>query len=291
LRQALYHGQASLATGLVLGVLAVTAACGGGVAAAGPAPASAPAAAPAPVVSLDAVAPRFVPGEAMTFEVTFRGIEGGRARVAVGAPTLVDGRRVLALRASAESAGLVATFKEMRDDLTTWIDADSALPLRTESDANITGKAVQVKAVFAADRASAELEITRGEKTRTVKRVLPPAEVYDPLGALLVMRGLDAPDGARAVFYTLGGQRLWRTELTVAGREELRGPLGRFACVRLEGVSTRLATNLKDDTRKPPRRFSVWISDDARRLPLRITAHTELGDVNVIATSYEAPAP
>src|SRR4051812_45529434 len=78
---------------------------------------SAAAAAASPPVSLDDVKPRFFPGESITWEVTFRGIEGGRARMAVGQPSLVDGRHVLPLRAQAESSGLLAVVKSFHDDV------------------------------------------------------------------------------------------------------------------------------------------------------------------------------
>jgi hypothetical protein len=253
-----------------------------------PGPARSSATAP---VSLAEIAPLFFAGESMTFEVSFAGLEGARARVAIGAPALVDGRRVLAMRAEAESSGVVATFREMHDHLSTWIDADSAVPLRWSSDANITGKPLAVDATYAQGGGSAELVIKREGGSRTTTRRFPDgAEVYDPLGALLVLRAWSPAPGATARFYTLGGQRLWRADLTAVATETVKTGLGRFECLRLDGVAVRLSPSLAEDQSKPPRHFSVWIAGGARRLPVKITAKTELGDVAVVATSYDAPA-
>ncbi len=242
-------------------------------------------------VSLAGVAPFFVAGESMTWEVTFRGIEGGRARVAIGAPVVVDGRRVLALSAEAESSGLLAAVKEIRDDQRAWIDADTGAPVRSESEANTSGKLIKVQTVFTPDGKSAALAIQIGAgAARKMVRKLPDGGVYDPLGVLLVMRAWRAPVGARTGFYTLGGQRLWRTQLTVEGVEELRTPLGKSMTVKLTGVSTRLHASGQIDASKPPRKFTVWVTDDERRIPVKIRAHTELGDLDVTATSYDVPA-
>jgi hypothetical protein len=148
-----------------------------------------------------------------------------------------------------------------------------------------------VVTAFAPDGGSADLDIERDGKQRKLKRKLPETGVYDPLGVLLVMRAWRAPVGTRTEFYTLGGQRLWRTELTALGAEELRTPLGKTMATKLSGVSTRLHASGQVDASKPPRRFTVWVSDDERRIPVKIRAHTELGDLDVTATSYDAPAP
>ena len=66
-------------------------------------------------------------------------------------------------------------------------------------------------------------------------------------------------------------------------------PLGSRAAVRVTGVSTKLTTSLSPDTKTQPRTFTVWFSNDTERIPLRVVAHTEYGDVEVRATSYTAP--
>ena len=47
---------------------------------------------------------------------------------------------------------------------------------------------------------------------------------------------------------------------------------------------------LREDKTKSPREYTAWISDDARRLPLRVIAKTEYGDVRVELIDYQSPA-
>ena len=244
-----------------------------------------------PPVELGEVKPRYFAGEQITWEVTFRGIEGGRARMAVGDPASVDGVQVLALHAQAESSGLLAVVKTFHDEIAAWLDADTGLPLRTVGDSNISGKAIHAEATFdhAARRVTVDY-VVNGKPSKTGRR-LPAGAVYDPLGVILVLRGWDAPNGQRAVFHTIGGRTLWRTDLVVDGRELHATKLGKLPCVRMTGTSYRLHASLAVDGKRPPRRFTAWFTDDARRVPVEILAHTELGDLQVAATSYETRPP
>ena len=286
----LYHrspGKATLAVA-VAGVL--FAACGRSASLQGATSAIAPAAAGGQPVSLDEVAPYFVAGEQITWEVTFLGIEGGRARLAVGAPGQVGGRRVVAVVAQAESSGILAAVKRVRDDVSSWIDVESGIPTRTESEIEMKGKRLRVMATRRVGKAIADLLVSRSGGAE-VKReqALPSRETHDPISAILLLRSFTAPVGARARFHTLGGLRLWRTDLVVEGKDVVEAPLGRRAALRVSGVSRRLNCAMAEDAGHKPRSFVVWLSDDAQRIPLRVVARTEYGDIEIRATSYEAP--
>jgi hypothetical protein len=241
-------------------------------------------------ISLAAVHPFFVPDESITWSVTYAGIEGGLARFAVGTPGTVDGKHVVVARVEAESAGLVDLIKHARDGATSWIDVDTGVPVRVDSDSDIDGKDLIVRATRRGEALITDLLFSTNagpEQKRAQK--LPDALTTDPLGALMLLRGWDAPAGSRAVLFTLGGLRLWRTTITVGKVERVSSPMGKRRAVRLDGVSQKLTMTFADDKVKP-RTFTMWITDDPDRLPIQIVAHTEYGDVKVQATSYEAGA-
>lgn len=280
-----YHKNLALAT--IAGLVLSACSGGAGIAAAG---AAEPPAAPAAALT---AAPYFVPGESMTWDVTFAGIEGGRARLAVGQVGNDEGRRLIVLHAEAESAGIAAVLAQAHDSVQSWIDVDSGIPTRTESTTTGSGKPFVVHSERVAGEPVADVQIWSGKSGDTgvhKKTRLPTVHTHDPLSALLALRGWEAPRGGRVTVYSLGGVRVWRSVFTVEGREDLDGPLGRRAAIRIRGVSTRISpVTLVDDTSKPARTFTVWLSDDRQRIPIRLTAHTELGDVVANATSYVPP--
>jgi hypothetical protein len=282
---------ARLALGLALGV-ALGGGAAGCTASRTAAAAVTPAIAPLPFPALK---PFFVVGETITWNVTMAGIHGARARLAVGESTDGDdGRKLLVLRAEAESAGIATLIKEVRSSMASWIDADSGVPARSQSDSFGIGNTLVVHAERTRDEGGdpmAEFRIARraGADVQEKRQRLPVFETHDPLSATLVLRAWNAPKGTRALLYSLGGVRMWKTVLTVEGHEELKTALGKRKTVRIGGVSTRLRPSFEEDTRKPPRTFTLWVTDDDQRIPVKIAARTELGEVVANATSYEAP--
>jgi hypothetical protein len=285
-RKAAYHSFLALA----IAQLATLSACAGSSAAASasrPRPESAaqPAGPPVPM----AETPYFVPGETITWDVTFAGITGGRARLAIGQIGEERGKRMVVLRGEAESAGVLSIVQESSDQISSWVDVASGLPTRTESSSTGFGKPLMVHAERVSGAPVAEVDVwsSRAGDGGTHKQArLPNLQTHDPLSILLALRAWVAPRGGHATVYSLGGMRVWKNEFTVEGREDLDGPLGRRAAVRIAGKSTRISAQLTDDLSRPPRTWQIWLSDDAQRLPLRFAAHTEYGDVIASLTSY-----
>jgi hypothetical protein len=293
-----YHARGAAAKALLVGLIASGAVATGSACTAAPRAAAATRPQAVAAVPFPALKPFFVPGETVTWDVTMAGIRGARARLAVSETTVEDGRRTVVLRAEAESSGIAVLIKEARSAYVSWIDADTGVPRRTESDSAGLTKTLTVHASRRLDDDGAPLadfRVLRGKhgeepnEVRARTRRLPVFETHDPLSATLALRAWKAPAGTRALLYSLGGVRMWKTTLTHEGSEELKTEIGRRRAVRIAGVSVSLTPSFDEDRAKPPRTFTIWVSDDDQRVPLRITARTELGDVTAKVTSYQAP--
>lgn len=275
-------------------LLATSGCTGGRAAAAGPTPLVAAATA----VPFPALRPFFIPGETITWDVTVAGITGARARLAVGEPAVSERGpgRVVVLRAEAESAGIAVLVKEAKSSMASWVDVDSGVPSRSESDSSGLTSGLFVESDRVNDGhggPTAALTIHRrkrgAEESRSRVQRLPVAATHDPLSATLALRAWTARPGSRALLYALGGARLWRTELTMEGSELLRTAVGKRRTIRISGVSTRLRPTFEVDGKHAPRTFTLWVTDDDQRIPVQIRARTEMGDMVAKLTSYEAP--
>ncbi len=281
----MYHRARRIQPIFVCGVILIAACAGRAAPPHGPTPLAA--APTAKEISLDALKPYFFPGESIAWVLTYRGVEGGRAQIAVGAPDVVGGQRVVALSGEAETSGLFALVRRVKDITSSWIDAATGVPLRTRADGLLFGKETIVDVTWFPGDPRAELLIREEKRPERIdKRRMPSPHMHDPLSAILMLRGWDFPAGGKVRFYTLGGERLWRTDMTVEGRETIRSKLGKRAAIRVHGVSQRMTAGLADDTSKPARVYTVWFSDDAQRVPLKVVAETEYGDVVVEAVTY-----
>jgi hypothetical protein len=271
-----------------LAALALVGACGGaaggvldppdpGVADGEPSPAVA-----APDVGLSAV----FPGESMRFEVRMAGVLAGEASFTTGVPGIVDGRRAIAISSRVGTAGAFALVKDIRDDATSVIDLDRLLPLSTTSDVRFGAKSGHSETRFDGGRAFISYAPV-GQPPRQLVYDFKDETVHDAHSAMAAMRIWPAELGTARTLWVLGGRRIWKADIRVVGRAILGTALGNQAALRFDGTSTRARPDLTMEPGRPPRTFSVWVSDDADRVPLRIVAHTELGDVTIDLVAYQ----
>ncbi len=251
-----------------------------------------------PPTALPVVGGVFLPGEEMRFELSLRGIIGGEAAVAVGQAGRVDGKRVIIVRSRVESAGVVAMFREVRDEVTSWIHMDTGLPLSHSAHVVFGKKESFVATKFAGgEKGGFEVEVRNkresGEEIRRVTRQAMPDDqaAFDPHAVIGALRAWKPEEGQHAYFFVLVGRHLWQNTVRLTGRERLRTRLGQFDALRIDGVARRLTRRLREDRRKQPRYYTLWVSDDEARLPLLVVGKTEYGEVRAELVDYSRPSP
>jgi hypothetical protein len=250
-----------------------------------PAPAVRPAAAPVEI--------GLNPGETMAFEVRLAGIVAGEAEVAVGALGAFEGHRAVVVKSRAATAGAIAVVRHVVDESTTVIDMDSGRPLALDSvveqgDARITATARFTDT-------AADITYTRPNETAPHRMRIdfskgiaatPGATAHDPLSAMAQLRGWRAAPGSRRTVFVVGGRRLWRVDVACAGQDTIGSAIGNRRAIRFTGEAYRARRDFAPETPRPSRTFTVWLSDDADRVPLKVVAKTELGDVVMTLTEY-----
>jgi hypothetical protein len=236
--------------------------------------------------------PFIVAGEQLTFELSLRGIVGGEAVTVVGQPGTIEGKHVVIVRSRVESGGLVAIFKEVHDDVTTWIDVDSGYPVYLRADLKF-GKKEQLVETRFADGAAGSFEVSsqdKGEDPQTVHQLMPSREtIFDSHAVVGAIRAWRARQGAMAYFYVLTGRHVWESTVRFTSRETVETALGKMRALRIDGVARRLNANLGVDPTKKPRQYTLWISDDGQRLPLLVEGKTEYGEVRAELVKYKSP--
>jgi hypothetical protein len=120
-----------------------------------------------------------------------------------------------------------------------------------------------------------------GEARRTGHGAVPEAAFpHDLQSSLLLLRGWRPRLGETGFFYVVLGRRLWRTEVTYAGPQMLQTSRTPRLTHRFDGVSVRLWQPSEIE----PRHFSLWLSEDADRVPLRMVADASFGEVTLTLT-------
>jgi len=230
-----------------------------------------------------------MPGEAMAFEVRMAGVLAGEAALAVGQPGLVDGRRAITVRSRIASAGAVALVKHFVDEATTVLDMDTARPVSMTADMAIDSNAYHAELGFDGGRVDVTYQKKGAAKPVHQRYDFGNSTCHDAHSAMAAVRTWQSEPGASRTLWVMGGRRAWRADVTFVGGETLGTSVGNRAALRLQGTAYRLRSDRTVDAARTPRTFTVWISDDGDRVPLRVVANTELGDVVIELVDYQRP--
>jgi hypothetical protein len=200
-------------------------------------------------------------GEQLRFRLDVLGAEVGTFDAAAEPTATTSGGRkaALELRGRAKTNAFVSTnLGEYQAFATALLAPDlSTLHYKEEIDEGQTHKAADVDFPPRSGHLPAEATLNGNPDPLELVAASP---ARDMLSTLYVVR---AQQLAKPVcFDVYAGRKVWRVAGQMAGREEIETPLGKFASLRFDGEATRL----DDPTVQRP--MHIWVTDDARRLPL-----------------------
>jgi len=105
---------------------------------------------------------------------------------------------------------------------------------------------------------------------------------FDPLGLILRVRIAPPTPGQTQVLQVMEGRALWRVTLSTAGTQPLPDSAAGIIALRIEGQMDPIFYDGRtDDADRPHRTFTLWLSNDAARVPLRLSVPVGIGDVVV----------
>ena len=151
----------------------------------------------------------------------------------------------------------------------TLLDAYTLLPQRGSTYSEENGRRRMKITRF--DQAARTVEFEMQTSTAFKKRLAVPAYSQDVLSAIFVMRALPLTPGAKVSMPVCDGGDLYRVSLAVTGRELVRSGLG-------TGSALKIVPTITDQQGHPVGRgVAIWLSDDARRLPVKLQAELAVG--------------
>lgn len=110
------------------------------------------------------------------------------------------------------------------------------------------------------------------------------AEVHDLQSAMLRLRAWRPRLGETGHLYVVLGRRPWRVEVTSRGPEMVKVGGDARLSYRIDGVATRLWQPEKAATKH----FSLWLSEERERVPLRMVADASFGEVTMTLTKRQS---
>jgi len=226
------------------------------------------------------------PGEAFTFRFWLGAIEGGRARMSIGKPMSRQGRRVITVHGAAETTAFIKLLAHVQDDYKLVVDTQNLLPLSVAQ----TERGMRERRVTSTmDGRTADVDYWAPDQKNWGRHVLTKV-ARDPLSGFFALRALPLDDGQQISLDVLEGHALWRVALVARRGQTVRldgdapgGPA--HAAIRLDGVATYIEDN-GHPRGTTARDMTIFISDDAYRVLLRMEGDTDLGRCSLELTSY-----
>ena len=221
----------------------------------------------------------FATGERAVYDVVWiggpMGIPAGTVVLEVLEPTAPVSRYRLA--ATARTAEWVAPFFEARDRYVTAADR-RLLPLWHERSQRHGRRSVDRRYEFDADTGTVTLQASGAGPPLTLPM---PSGTRDALTTFYYIRTLDLARLEGLVLSVNDGGRTRRLQFRVQGPEPVRVGGAERTAIRIDPLITERVP------RRAPVTARVWLSDDARRIPMVVEVAAGFGRVRIELRSYE----
>lgn len=229
-------------------------------------------------------APRQRQGEAYTFSMRIVGLfDAGRARLAIAPPYRNGTSTQVHIVGEAEATGLLKEITGIHNDYRLVLDGSTLLPRKMEVDeSGIRNYSV----VMQLDgRRFDLLARKKGAGERRLAGQLP-SEPLEPVAVMLLLRSARLAEKDRLELILMEGANFYQGSIDVIGREDVTTALGTRKSIKLLCRGERINEH-GAKLGRPPRQATMWVSDDAYRVPLRIEAQTDFGIGQFELESYE----
>lgn len=214
------------------------------------------------------------PGESLTYRIRLRGMESGRAALAVGKPGPGRRARTVALRGAVEPLPALRALLPFRAEMISYVDRQRGFPERTITTRSVRESTKRVEATYRPNRIEVRED---GGKSAKLKRRHGHA-THDALSALWSLRSRERTEGERIRFVILDGNKSHSVRLVAGKVERIRTPVGEVMARRFEGTWRA--------PRRKPRTFTLWLSADDVRVPVRLDGDTRMGPARFDLVDY-----
>lgn len=233
------------------------------------------AAVPAPAPKVERPVP-FTAGETLSYDVSW-----SMAFVTAGTATLrvVDkhssyGSRAYYILGEGRPTPMLAKLYSLYYKADSLLDVYTLTSQRGSVYSDENGRTRMKSLRFNPDGRTALFEMQTS--TNMKKDIAVPAQSQDALSALFALRAMTLSSGMTIRMPVCISDTVYYMSATVGAREDVKTGIGTQPALKITPVMT-------DATGKPVgRKLSLWLSDDARRMPLRLQADLAVGSFNLV---------
>jgi hypothetical protein len=218
----------------------------------------------------------FGPGEVLDFQIKYSKLSVGRARLELGEVKEHRGHRSMSILSRAKSAKWMDSVYKVRDEVESVMDLDRLHSLRFSKRLREGKYRADMTAEFLHEEGLARYE------DGSEQELMPGSQ--DILTALLYIRSFPLEVGMRVHIPIHDGKKSYPLRVAVLARERVTTVLGEFECLVLE-PSLESGGLFKSEGR-----MQIYLSDDERRLPVKLKAKAPVGAFTSELSAYRPGA-
>jgi hypothetical protein len=228
-------------------------------------------------------------GEKQVYEITYFGMSAGDFTLTVLPFKAVNDRKVYHVRGHAESSKVFSMFYRLDDTVQSYFDYDGFFSHRFHLLLDETKQTRDSLELYDSEKQQTFYwnRWNRKEKGYVeVKEFQPmPAFAQDSLSALYFLRVQALPTGSVITFPVVNEGKNWEAVVTVVRREAVDSPMGKVPAIVLKPE-----TKYQGVLQKKGDSY-IWLTDDDRRILLRLEAKVRIGTVTARLKAMEPGTP
>ena len=213
-------------------------------------------------------------GEWLRFNISYGFIHAGTATLSIPEYRMMSDRKCYYIKAEAFSASGFSWIFKVEDKYETYIDVDGIFPFRFEQHIR-EGK-------FKADNIASFDQSKRMVYTKDASYQVP-EYVHDILSAFYYTRTQNFSNfktGQVIKLQNFFKDKVYPLDVKFLGRQEIEVDAGKFQCIIVEPLVK------EGGLFKHQGRLLIWLSDDERKIPVKMTSEIVVGSISVELDAY-----
>ncbi len=224
----------------------------------------------------------FGPGENLEFVIKYGMIIAGYSNLTVSSMVIVNDRPAYHIVSAAHSAGVVNTFYKVQDTNDVWLDAQALVTVRYEKRIHEGKYEIEETSLLDQTNHHWKTRSYRIDKNSYEEKVGPlPPNVLDAFGSLYYVRTLPLEEGQSYTVDVHSGDKVYPLTVRVLKKEKVKVPAGKFDCLLVEPFLRGPGIFISKG-----KKLEVWLTNDERRMPVRMRSEVFIGHVSAELTHY-----
>ena len=209
--------------------------------------------------------------EKLIYDIDFRIFSAGEATFEIQTEKY-NNQEVYKIISKTKSNKFLDKFYKIRDNVEIWIDKKNFSLLKVNK---------KIREGTYKRNFSAIIDNQESLAFFNNKKIEIPDNVFDPLGAIYYYRTLNLKLHSHFNFFTFDEGNIKEISLKVTDIEYIKTPLGKFHCFVLKPFSKDGKELFKNNGQ-----MTIWISNDEKKIPLKIEQNTSIGKLILNLKKY-----